>query len=470
MIKTLGQQLQNDRRVKQAKGLLLAALKEQQAKMKPRPAHKHLQKHFDQLIAKCSQLRGGQLYYPYLSSGLGKGPLVELADGSVKYDFITGIGVYYLGHSHPKLLSSSIDAALEDTLIQGNLQQSTATVEILELIMKTACQTGAALKHCFLTSSGAMANENGLKIIFQKHAPAKRILAFQRAFAGRSMVTAQITDKAVNRAGLPKVLAVDYVPFYDPAKPQESIRLAKAALLKHLKKFPRQHAGMMFELIQGEGGYYPGSREFFVTLMKILKDHKRAILVDEIQTFGRTSEAFAFQHFGLDKYVDVVTIGKMLQVCATLFREEYKPQPGFISQTFTASSSSIHAAKTIIQELLGGGYLGGQGKIQKFHQHFVARLEGLAKKYPCWVRGPFGCGAMVAVTVLDGKMESAKEFLKILFQNGAMAFVAGHEPVRIRFLIPVGAVTFSDIDRVCELLEKSLLQTAKGMKLENPTC
>jgi 4-aminobutyrate aminotransferase-like enzyme len=45
--------------------------------------------------------RGGKLFYDYIGSGIGNGPLVELADGSVKYDFITGIGVHYFGHSHP---------------------------------------------------------------------------------------------------------------------------------------------------------------------------------------------------------------------------------------------------------------------------------------------------------------------------------------------------------------------------------
>ena len=311
MTELLGKKLKADPRVQEAKRLLSEALEEYQSRITGlKNADPARVQDYQQLLAQCGQLRGGNLYYPYLSTGIGRGALVELADGSVKYDFITGIGVHYFGHSHPILLTSGVDAALEDTVTQGNLQQGLSTVAFLELLVDGACRRGASLNHCFLTSSGAMANENALKMIFQRHAPANRFLAFARCFAGRSMVLCQITDKPVNREGLPKVLDVDYVPFFDPKSPTESTKLAVETLQRHLTQYPGKYAGMMFELIQGEGGYYPGTREFFVALMDVLKKNQVAVFIDEIQTFGRTSELFAFQYFGLDKYVDVVTVGK----------------------------------------------------------------------------------------------------------------------------------------------------------------
>ena len=220
MSKLLGDKFKKDKRVTRAKKLLKEALKAHQSKLTEiKPPDPKLKKSYDKMIADCSELRGGKLYYPYLSSGLGNGPLVELADGSVKYDFITGIGVHYFGHNYPKLLDASVDAALEDTIIQGNLQQSTTSLELMDLLVKGACRKGegrnpSKLTHCFLTSSGAMANENALKMIFQKHSPASRLLVFNRSFAGRSLVCGQITDKPENRQGLPKVLDVDYIPFF----------------------------------------------------------------------------------------------------------------------------------------------------------------------------------------------------------------------------------------------------------------
>lgn len=71
-----------------------------------------------------SEARGGKLYYPYLGSGMGNGPFMELTDGSVRYDFINGIGVHHFEHSNAKIIEACLDAALEDTVMQGNLQQN----------------------------------------------------------------------------------------------------------------------------------------------------------------------------------------------------------------------------------------------------------------------------------------------------------------------------------------------------------
>ena len=62
--------------------------------------------------------------------------------------------------------------------------------------------------------------------------------------------------------------------------------------------------------------------------MRILKDNQIAVFIDEIQTFGRTSELFAYQHFGLEEYVDIVSLGKLAQVCATLFTREFGSRAG----------------------------------------------------------------------------------------------------------------------------------------------
>lgn len=457
MKRLISQELRKDKRVTKAKQLLLEALADHQQSITGlKEAEPGLKESYADLIRRTSELRGGALYYPYLSSGIGKGPLVELADGSVKYDFISGIGVHCLGHSHPKLLESGIDAALEDTVMQGNLQQGAVTAELLETLVREASRFGAKLKHCFLTSSGAMANENALKMIFQKKSPAGRFLAFERCFAGRTLATAQMTDKPLYRKGLPPVLPIDYIPFFDPEHPEESTEKSVKALKACCERFKGEYAGMCFELIQGEGGYYPGERSFFTALMDILKEHQIAVMVDEIQTFGRTPELFAFQYFGLDQYVDVVTIGKMTQVCATLFTEEFKPEPGLISQTFTASTSAVYAARAIMDEILNNGYLGENGKIMQYSKRFTKHLHEIAKRHPGSIKGPFGFGGMIGLTAFGGSLEKTKLFLKELFEAGIIAFLAGKSPARVRFLMPVGGVSPEEIDEVCRIIEKTV--------------
>lgn len=461
MATLIADELASDPRVLQARELLTAALRDHQCKLTgiraPDPARAD---EYAKIIADFSQARAGGLYFPYLCSGLGNGALVELADGSVKYDFISGIGVHYLGHSHPLLLNSGISAALSDTVMQGNLQQNRNSTPIVALLLQMAKTAGARLEHCFLTTSGAMANENALKLMFQRKPGAARMLAFEHGFCGRTLALSQITDKPRYRAGLPSILPVDYIPFFDTSDPKGSTEKAVFALRTYLHRYPGQHAGMCIELILGEGGYWLGDQEFFRLILTELKAHKIAVWFDEIQTFGRTSRPFAFEHFDLAQWADVVTVGKLTQLCATLFTPEFKPQPGLLSQTFTASASAIAAAEVILEMMIQGDLFGPGGRNMQVHAMITQRLEAIAARHPYLLRGPFGLGGMIAFTPLDGSEAKVKILLKALFDAGIIAFYAGSNPARIRMLPPVPVVTQRDIDIVCDIVESTLVACA----------
>src|ERR1051325_308277 len=81
------------------------------------------------LVAELGRLRGRDLFLPYLSSGRGCGARVRLADGRSVLDFALGIGVHFFGHGDPDLIRTALEAALEDTAMQGNLQMGTVLLE-----------------------------------------------------------------------------------------------------------------------------------------------------------------------------------------------------------------------------------------------------------------------------------------------------------------------------------------------------
>jgi len=452
----------NDPRLKQSRSLVQQAVAEHSSRLTgAKPPDPQRQAQYKELIEQFTRLRGGALYFPFLGSGMGNGSLVELADGSVKYDFISGIGVHYLGHCHPLLVDAAMTAAFGDTIMQGNLQQNVQAVQLVQTMVDMAKTGGAPLEHCFVSTSGAMANENALKLMFHKKRGTTRVLAFEHCFCGRTMVLSQITDKPQYRVGLPKVLEVDYVPFFDHTRPAESIDRAVETLRAHLASHPGQHAGMCLELILGEGGYWVGSRDFFLALIAVLRQHQLPVWIDEIQTFGRTLRPFAFSHFGIDDLVDIVTIGKLTQLCATIFRPEFKPEPGLLSQTFIASTAAITAAQVILDRMNQGDLFGPAGRINRLHHSMVARLEAIARRHPGWISGPFGLGAMIAFTPFDGREAVVKDLLRRLFDNGVIAFYAGSDPARVRFLMPVAAVTEEDIQKVCMILEETMEQMQK---------
>ncbi len=461
MSSLMSERLASDPRVQRARALLAEAVAEHRATLtqvrSPDPARLA---GYGQLLEQFGKLRGGSLYYPYLGSGGGRGALVELGDGSVKYDLISGIGVHHLGHGHAAMLEASIDAALADTLMQGNLQQTKASVSLSAKLVEWARAGGAAMAHCFLTTSGAMANENALKLALQKRHPASRILAFAGGFAGRTLALSQITDKPAFRGGLPTVLAVDYVPFFDPDRSRQSTDAAVRVLGAHLSRYPGQHAAMCLELVQGEGGYHVGERAFFVALCDMLKEAGVAVFFDEVQTFGRTTRPYAFQHFGLDAYADIVTIGKMTQVCATLFSDAWVPRPGLISQTFTGATAAILAAERLLETLDEAGCFGQSGRNAAVHDRFVEHFEAIAARHPGVLHGPFGMGGMIACTPLNGSEAKVKRFAHALFDAGVIGFVAGTSPVRMRFLPPVPVIRDEDIDAACGIIEATLVQVA----------
>lgn len=446
----IAEALAADPRIAQAKQLLLDAVEDHRKLITDiKPSNPELKKKYEELLTTYARYRGSKLWFPYLGSGMGNGPFVELADGSVKYDFISGIGPHYWGHSHLGMISAAFDASYSNTIMQGNLQQNVDSLLLTELLIKLS-----HLDHCFLSTTGAMANENAIKLTLQNKWPASRILAFERCFMGRTLVTSQITDRPAYRDGLPLNIFVDYVPFYDINDPQGSTQRAIDVLNKHLSRYPKEHAMMCFELIQGDGGFYAGSHDFFIALIEILKKHEIAVFIDEVQTFGRTSQLFAFQHFQLESYVDVVSIGKMSQVCATLFTEKFKPRPGLLSQTFTGSTSAIKAGYRMISSLIDEGFFGSEGKINRLSAYLISKLQDLASRYPDKIQGPFGMGTMVAFTPFQGNAESAAKLTLDLFDAGVLSFITGSNPTRVRFLIPPGVVQFHDIDRVISILEQ----------------
>lgn len=456
------EKLNNDPRLAEAKKLILDAVAEhQETLVSVRPPRPELATDYEQQLDQFGAIRGGKTFFPYLGSGIGNGPFVELADGSVKLDLITGIGVHGYGHSHPRLINAGIDAAISDTVMQGNLQQNTSSCDIVKLLTEVACESGAGLKHCFLTTSGAMANENSLKMAFQKNHPANRVIAFTHCFAGRTLGLAQVTDKAKYRVGLPDTIAVDYVPFFDENNPEKSIAYAVRRMKYHIDRFPGKHAALWMELVQGEGGYYEGNTDFFKALIEVARENNIAVIADEVQTFCRTTRPYAFQHFGLDKDVDLVTIGKISQVCATLFTDEYAPKPGLISQTFTGSTWAIMAAHAIVSGLIENGNFGVDGKNVRFNQYFSQGLQAIGEKYPGSISGPHGVGGMVAFTPFDGTPEIASELVKRLYHAGLMSFMAGGSPSRVRFLLPLGCIDETHINLACQIIESVVAEIAE---------
>lgn len=443
----------------EAKKSLLKAISEQSknvSSIRP-PVSNEVKLKYDEWVKDFAKRKGRDQYFNYLSSGLGHGPFIELLDGSVKMDLITGIGINFFGHSHPELMSELTDAISTDTM-QGNLQPGYESEELIKLLLSNVGEK-SRLKHAWLFCSGTMSNETALKIIRQKKAPATRIFAFNECFAGRSTAMQEITDNPKYRVGQPTYGEVAYLPFYSPTLSlEENVKRAVDKMNSEMSATPGKFAGLMLELIQGEGGIRFAPREWYIQVFTAAKNAGLAIWFDEIQTFGRTEKLFAYQHFGLEEWPDVVTIGKMLHACAALYTEEMNPQPGLVAGTFTGSGAALKTGRRVLELLTQGGYYGEDGKIAHLSRHFVRGLEKLKAGSCAGLIGEIrAIGGMIGFGVWGQTMDETKKFLSLLFDEGVVAFFAGHDPYVVRCLPPFGVMDTAQIDEAMKRFEKILL-------------
>ncbi len=475
---TQGSQLHASPAVREAIGVLREEVRRRSATITgPRAGREELRETYADLLERAKKVRGRELLYPYIGSGVGNGALVELADGSVKWDMICGIGVHFFGHSDEELIAAGVEGALEDTLQNGNLQTNFEAYRFGETLLAEASRS-TRLAHCYASPTGALANENALKVCYQKHAPASRVLAFKDCFMGRTVTLSQIGDAAANRVGLPLSTLVDYVPFYSEVVAErvgqaKHIGMVVDHVCSYVERYPRQHACFVMELVQGEGGFNTAPREFFLALVEVCRANGIAVWADEVQTFGRTTAMFAAEALGIGEHVDVMTVGKMSQVCATLYTPEYNPGPGLLSATFTGAGPAFTVGRRIIERLRDGDYYGPGGRIAQHHAAFREQVRALAAKHPQWfppvadgVLTPApkgvvgGIGGMMRFSPFGGRKERITKACRTCFDEGVILFSCGHGPYHLRMLPPLGVMRLEDWPRVFECVERGLAKAA----------
>jgi 4-aminobutyrate aminotransferase-like enzyme len=228
------------------------------------------------------------------------------------------------------------------------------------------------------------------------------------------------------------------------------------------------------ELVQGEGGFNVGPREFLEPLMQECRERGIAVWADEVQTFGRTSEMFHFEQLGLGEYVDIATIGKMSQVCACLYTDSYNPQPGLLSGTFIGSTAGLRTGRRMLERMRDDGYYGADGRIEKLFIAFCEHARALVQKHPDWfppvshpdrisrvASGFFGgIGGMMRLTPFGGEKAAVIALLHRLYENGVIAFYCGHGPYHVRFLPPVGVLCPDDFGDIFAIIEASMAEVA----------
>lgn len=397
-------------------------------------------------------LRGRPAFFDYLGSGMGRGTRARLADGRWILDFTLGIGVHLFGHGNLDLIETAIRAAASDLVMQGNLIFNS---EYLALMQTLLAHAPAGIDRCWLSLSGADANENALKLLRQHRGGRPGVIAFRGCFHGRTSAMAEITDRPDYRVGQPRTFPVEYLPFYDRADPSNAANIADA-MRGIIARQGDRIAAFMVELVQGEAGFRTAPREFFIPLFEQCRGAGIPVWVDEVQTFGRVSELFATDLLGVAEYVDVITVGKLLQGSALLYRHDLTPDPALISGTFSGATVPMAVGRRIIEKLVGENFFGPDGREKQLEQLTRTHLADLAARHPGRVSHVDGVGAMVSFRLGDGSLNNTRAFIKRAFQAGLALYYGGHEPACVRLFLPVGVLTEAELAEAFEIIERCL--------------
>ncbi|MGH7934019.1 MAG: aminotransferase class III-fold pyridoxal phosphate-dependent enzyme [Candidatus Binataceae bacterium] len=428
--------------------LMMEAVADAQADIRPplTAARMHAE------LAELSAMRGRPAFYPYLGAGVGRGARAMLADGRWVLDLALGIGVHFFGHGNLDLVETAVRAATSDLVMQGNLVFNREYHALMKVLLAHA---PATMESCWLSLSGADANENALKLIRQKRDGRAGIIAFRRCFHGRTSAMAEITDRPDYRLGQPSTFPVEYIPFYD-RHDADSAAKSLAALREIIRRRGDQMAALIVELIQGEAGFVTAPREFFVPLFDQCRRAGIAIWADEIQTFARTPELFATNLLGVAEYVDVITIGKVFQGSAVLLRKTFAPDPGLISGTFSGATVPMAVSRRIIAKLTSEGMFGPEGRTRQLERLTREHLERLGGEHPGVISEIDGIGAMIAFRIDDGSLKRAREFIMRCFESGLVLYYGGHDPACIRLFLPAGVLSDDELADAFAIMDRCL--------------
>ena len=273
----------------------------------------------------------------------GKGSIFEGSDGKRYIDMGSGIGVTAFG--------SADDAWLSAVTAQLNKLQHTSNLYYTEpcaLLAKALCEK-TGMKKVFFSNSGAEANECAIKVA-RKYSAEKKgddhytIITLINSFHGRTLTTLSATGQD------------HFHKLFNPLTPGfVSVEANNVAALAEAVSTCKP-AGILFEVVQGEGGVLPLTAEFVAAAAKLAKDNDIPLMVDEVQTGnGRTGKLYSYMHFGIQP--DIVStakgLGGGLPIGATLMGEKVQSVlgPGDHGSTYGGNPVCCAGALSVIERL-----------------------------------------------------------------------------------------------------------------------
>ncbi|GHT25740.1 acetylornithine aminotransferase [Bacteroidia bacterium] len=276
--------------------------------------------------------------YPLFDINIVKGEGCYVFDdkGNKYLDLYGGHAVISVGHSHPYYVSK-VTNQLNQLGFYSNSVVNTLQREVAQ---KLGEQCGYPDYSLFLINSGAEANENAIKLA-SFHNGRKKVLAFKKAFHGRTSASVSVTDIPAYSAPVNETDHVTFAPFND-------IEFVKKELAS------KAFCAVIIEGIQGVAGIHIPNDNFLKQLREVCTETGTILILDEIQSgYGRSGKFFAHQY--ADIQADIITVAKGIgngfPMAGVLINPMFKAVYGQLGTTFGGNHLACAAASAVLDIL-----------------------------------------------------------------------------------------------------------------------
>ncbi|WP_333009629.1 4-aminobutyrate transaminase [Kluyvera sichuanensis] len=382
-------------------------------------------------------------------------------EGRQFIDFAAGIAVLNTGHRHPRLVQA-VEAQLQAfTHTAYQIVPYESYVTLAEKI-NAAAPVGSDAKTAFFTT-GAEAVENAVKIA-RAHTGRPGVIAFGGGFHGRTYMTMALTGKvAPYKKGFgPFPGSVFHAPYPSALHGITTDDAVKA--IERLFKADidaEQVAAIIFEPIQGEGGFVVAPPDFVAAIRRICDKHGIVMIADEVQSgFARTGKLFAMDHYA-DK-PDLMTIAKSLAggmpLSGVVGKAEIMdaPAPGGLGGTYAGNPLSVAAALAVL-DIIDDEKL--CQRADALGERLCATLND-AREYAPGLAEVRGVGSMIAAEFTDPtsgepSAELAQRVQRKALEQGLLLLTCGQYGNVIRFLYPLTIPEFQ-FTQALEIIKNAL--------------
>lgn len=358
----------------------------------------------------------------------GQGSYVYTADGSEYLDLYGGHAVISIGHAHPKYVKAISDQVARLGFYSNSVQNSLQS----RFAEKLGRMSGYPDYSLFLCNSGAEANENAMKLA--SFATGRRkILAFSKAFHGRTSGAVAVTDNPNIQAPFNQTLNVSFAPLNNI----ETVR----ALLDTM-----QFAGVIIEGIQGVSGIHEPTEEFLRELSEECRKTGTLLILDEIQSgYGRSGRFFAHQYSGIRP--DIITCAKGIAngfpCAAVLISPDIEARKGMLGTTFGGNHLACAAAIAVLDVMEEEKLVENAAEVGQYLIQELRKIPGVTD-----VRGR---GLMIGLEVEGFTGSELRK--RLLFDHHIFTGGAGQYTVR---LLPALSLSKDEADSFLTEFKKAI--------------